>query len=191
LVGANYDTDLKAYRPDADDMTGNIGVTGPSAIADSDPGRASMDWPLWVAYAGAAPSAGDERGTATDSFELTADKAGFKVLAVRNSLALIAPISAYEGDESKTKIITIIQTALGDGSLKLYIGGVGTGTPVYNTVGGALAGYLGDIFSEGSANRLCIDNDKCYYGGAAVAYGLLPIKAHAAHVHPAGAYYHA
>jgi hypothetical protein len=67
--------------PGADNLIG-VMATGPSPIPTSGAGLCSADWPLPVKYAGAAPSVGDERGTATGSFELTADKKGFKVVAV-------------------------------------------------------------------------------------------------------------
>ena len=67
--------------PGADNLIG-VMATGPSPIPQSGAGLCSADWPLPVVYAGAAPSVGDERGTATGSFQLTAGKKGFKVVAV-------------------------------------------------------------------------------------------------------------
>jgi microcystin-dependent protein len=79
-------------RPDADNMAAVL-VTGPAIIPQNGAGVCSADWPLPVKYAGAAPSVGDERGTAANSFELTAGKTGFKVIAVDsgNGLAWIMP----------------------------------------------------------------------------------------------------
>jgi hypothetical protein len=82
-------------RPDADSMV-NVLATGPAVIPDDGAGLISGDWPLPVKYAGAAPTAGDEMGSAANSFELTAGKAGFKVLAVDAAagVALVIPTSA-------------------------------------------------------------------------------------------------
>lgn len=80
-------------RPDADSMA-NVFATGPAKIAEDANGLVSANWPLPVKYAGADPSVGDERGTAADSFELTAGKTGFNIVAVdtTNKLAWVVPV---------------------------------------------------------------------------------------------------
>lgn len=84
-------------RPDTDSMS-NVLATGPAKIPQSGAGLVSGNWPLPVKYAGAAPAVGDERGTAANSFELTASKKGFKVVAVDagNGLAWVVPTSGVD-----------------------------------------------------------------------------------------------
>lgn len=79
-------------RPSSDSSL-SVGVSGAGAIDQNGAGLVSFDWPLPVVYAGGAPSVGDEMGTATDSFELTAGKTGFLVVGVNATagLAWIVP----------------------------------------------------------------------------------------------------
>jgi len=80
-------------RPTADSITGNLLITGPVPLADEKYGFGSAPGLVPVTYAGSAPSVGDEMGTATDDFELTAAKTGFKVVGVSGGLAAVVPFS--------------------------------------------------------------------------------------------------
>ena len=83
--GSDEDDILKIKKPSDDSLTSSILLTGATEIQSGEVGFACGAFPLWVDYAGAAPSVGDERGTANGSWELTADKTGFEVLAVNTT----------------------------------------------------------------------------------------------------------
>lgn len=89
-------------RPGADGLI-TVMATGISPIPQSGTGICSADWPLPVKYAGAAPSVDDERGTAANSFELTAGKTGFKVMAVDVGAGVAWVVPAGGGGGAKWK----------------------------------------------------------------------------------------
>ncbi len=85
-------------RPTQDSITGNVMITDGRTILPGDPGLAAFAFrPMRVNYAGDDPELDDIRGTEEDSFELTADQAGFEVLGVidsKNKVAIVREVGS-------------------------------------------------------------------------------------------------
>ena len=85
-------------RPTADSITGNVMITDGRTIRPGDPGLAGFAFrPMRVNYAGDDPELDDIRGTEEDSFELTSEQAGFKVLGViddKDKVAIVREVGS-------------------------------------------------------------------------------------------------
>lgn len=82
-------------RPTADSIRGIVAITGPAPCPQGGYGTLAFGGPLPVIYAGANPAVGDIRGTADDSFQLTVNKSGFKILGVdtTNKIATVREVA--------------------------------------------------------------------------------------------------
>jgi hypothetical protein len=84
-------------RPTADSIRGIVAITGPAPCPQSGYGMLAFGGPLPVIYNSAnTPAVGDVWGAAQNSFQLTKDKSGFKVLGAdtTNHIATVREVAA-------------------------------------------------------------------------------------------------
>ena len=113
VVGQNSDGTLSVDQPNADGQ--DVLVNGPTPIGPNGYGAVSRQWPLYAAYTGGPPAAGQTWGAANGSYLLTSGKGGLVVQAADATSCgrvLVAPPMYTAASAATTITVTCGGSAL-------------------------------------------------------------------------------